>query len=85
MLQTSNVWQYDVLFYISGYKAKKLLKKIKCPECVESLYQPADVAHDHQYRHSITLLPCKCYGKLLGPSLSVVKVVMTTDTIARQA
>ena len=85
MLQTSNVWRYDVLFYISGYIAKKLLKKIKCPECAESLYQPADVAHDHQYHHSITLLSCKCYGKLLVPSLSVVKVVMTTDTIARQA
>ena len=84
MLQTSNVWRYDVLFYISGYIAKKLLKNIKCPECAEALYQPADVAHDHQYHHSITLLSCKCYGKLLVPSLSVVKVVMTTDTIARQ-
>ena len=84
MLQTSNVWRYDVLFYISGYIAKKLLKNIKCPECAEALYQPADVAHDHQYHHSITLLSCKCYGKLLVPSLSVVKVVTTTDKIARQ-
>ena len=84
MLQTSNVWRYDVLFYISGYIAKNLLKNIKCPECAEALYQPAYVAHDHQYHHSITLLSCKCYGKLLVPSLSVVKLVMTTDTIARQ-
>ena len=37
MLQTSNVWRYDVLFYISGYIAKKLLKNIKCPECAEAL------------------------------------------------
>ena len=31
MLQISNVWRYDVLYYISGYIAKKLLKNIKCP------------------------------------------------------
>ena len=84
MLQTSTVWRYDVLFYLSGYIARRLLKSIKCPECAEALYQPSDVVYDHQYHHSITLLSCKSYGKLLIPSLSVVKVVTTTDTLASQ-
>ena len=84
MLQTSTIWRYDVLFYISGYIAQKLLKIIKCPKCAEALYQPTDVVHDHQYHHSITLLSCKRYGRLLVPSLSVVKVVTTTDPLARQ-
>ena len=84
MLLTSTVWRYDVIFYVSGYISRKLLKIIKCPECAAALYQPTDTANDHQYKRNISLLSCKRYGKLLVTSSSVVKVVTSTDTFARQ-
>ena len=41
ILDSNPIWKDDVLFYISGFITRSLKKKLKCPECVASLYQPA--------------------------------------------
>ena len=42
ILDSSAIWKDDVLFYISGFISQSLKKKVKCPECVASLYQAVD-------------------------------------------
>eukprot|EP00795_Rhopilema_esculentum_P015525 gene15525-6788_t len=77
----STVWRSDVLHYISGYVAKKILEQIECSECASSLYQPSESTHLE--RGKTSLLSCKRYGNLLVPSTSVCKVVECVDKVAR--
>ena len=42
ILDSNPIWKDDVLFHISGFIARSLKKKLKCQECVASLFQPAD-------------------------------------------
>ena len=82
MLLTSTTWRSDVIFYISGYIAFKLLKILKCPECASALHEPAPP--NDTAGHCPSLLTCKSYGKLCTPSSSVVVVITLTDRLARQ-
>ena len=81
ILDSNPIWKDDVLFYISGFIARSLKKKLKCPECVASLYQPAD--NNNITYGSSSLTKCKAYGDLLIPSTSVFKVVKVTDRLVR--
>ena len=81
ILDSNPIWKDDVLFYISGFIARSLKKKLKCPECVASLYQPAD--NNNITYGSSSLTKCKAYGDLLIPSTSVFKVVNVTDRLVR--
>ena len=85
MLLTNNIWRLDVLQYISGFVAKKILESLDCPECAASLYQNSDSSGDHAYRGHPSLLSCKRYGNLLVPSWSVTRVVQCVDKVARRA
>jgi hypothetical protein len=57
MLVTSTTWRPDILFYISGYIAKKLCKTVKCGECAAALYQLPDEVDPHP--QTTSLLACK--------------------------
>lgn len=81
ILDSSAIWKDDVLFYISGFISQSLKKKVKCPECVASLYQAVD-SNSISYGSS-SLTKCKTYGDLLTPSNSVFKIVKVTDRLAR--
>ena len=81
ILDSSTIWKDDVLFYISGFISQSLKKKVKCPECVVSLYQAVD-SNSISYGSS-SLTKCKTYGDLLTPSNSVFKIVEVTDRLAR--
>ena len=69
ILDSSAIWKDDVLFYISGFISHSLKKKVKCSECVASLYQAADSNYISYGSSSLT--ECKAYGDLLIPSMSV--------------
>ena len=82
MLLTSTAWRSDVIFYIAGYIAFKVLKILKCPECASALHEPAP--SNDMAGHCPSLLACKRYGELCIPSPSVVAVITLTDRLARQ-
>ena len=63
MLDSNVIWKDGVLFYASGFTAHSLKKKLTCPECGASLYQP-DGNNDITYGSS-SLTKCKVYGDLL--------------------
>ena len=85
LLLSSNVWRADVLYYISGYVAKKLLESIHCPECVAAFYDNSGTSVGHDYLNSKSLLSCKRYGNLISPSDSLYRVVTCVDKLARKS
>ena len=72
LLLSANLWRADVLYYISGYIVRQILKPIDCPECVEALFDNSEV--DHGYHTSTSLFSCKKYGNLIIclPNLCIV-------------
>ena len=79
LLNTTNIWRYDALYYISGYIAKRLIESIKCPECAVALYEP-----QKDTTNASTLLSFKSHGSLFIPSSSTMRVVQETDKVARE-
>ena len=70
LLNTTNIWRYDALYYISGYISKRLIESIKCPEgAVAALYGPQKDA-----TNASTLLSFKSHGSLFIPSSSTMRV-----------
>ena len=88
-LNTSAIWQDDVMEYIGGYIAKKISKCLKCAECAAALaMEDVDVfpQTDHTYCGSsrkADLISFKSYGKLKRPTPSLVKVVKVADRYIR--
>ena len=82
LLKSSNDWKYDVLFFIGGFIAKKMVANMKCRECAAALYQSSN--QDHVLQSKTTLLLFKAYGNLFVPSSSLYKVVQTTDKLIRE-
>jgi len=80
----SNVWNADMLYYISGFVAKKLLESIQCPEYVAGLYDHSSTSVGYDNLSSKYLLLCKWYGNLILPSDSLYRVVACLDKLARK-
>ena len=84
-LNSSAIWQDDVMEYIGGYIAKKISKCLKCAECAAALaMEDVDVfpQTDHTYCGSSSkadLISFKSYGLLKRPTPSLVKVVKVAD------
>ena len=74
-----------MLYYISGYVAKKLLESIHCPECVAAFYDNSGTSVGHDYLNSKSLLSCKRYGNLISPSDSLYRVVTCVDKLDRKS
>ena len=85
LLISSNVWCADVLHYISGFVAKKILESIDCPECAAALYNNTYTSISYLHTAAKSLLTCKKYGNLLLPSYSVYRVVTCVDKLARRS
>ena len=85
LLISSNVWCADVLHYISGFVAKKILESIDCPECAAALYNNTDKSISYVHTGAKSLLTCKKYENLLLPSYSVYMVVTCVDKLARRS
>ena len=85
LLMSSNIWRADLLHYISGFVAKKILESIDCPECAAALYNNSDTSISHFNTGAKSLLTCKKYKNLLLPSYSVYKVVTCVDKLARKS
>ena len=85
ILLSSNVWRADVLYYISGFLAKKLLQSIQCPECVAAFYDNSSTPVGHDYLTPKSLLFCKQYGNSILPSDSLYRVVSSVDKLARKS
>ena len=83
LLVSSNIWKADVLHYISGYIAKKILKSLQCPECASALYENVESSFNQTTIMHVSLLSCKKFGNLLVPSTSTYKVVKVTDSVVR--
>ena len=82
---TSKLWRADVLHYILGFVAKKMLESIDCPECAAALYNNSDTSISYVHTGAKSLLTCKKYGNLLLLSFSVYKVVTCLDKLARRS
>ena len=82
---TSKLWCADVLHYISGFVAKKILESIDCPECAAALYNNSYTSISYVHTGAKSLLTCKKYGNLLLLSYSVYKVVTCLDKLARRS
>ena len=75
----STYWKYDVLFYIGGFIAKKMVANMKCLKCAASLYKSFNQEDINKIK--TTLLPL---GNLFVPSSSLVSIVQTTDKLVRE-
>lgn len=69
----------NILYYISGFIVRKILKKISCIECIEKLLRKKS---DHDYcsnNPAFKFLNMKDRGGLIHPSHDVFKVVQRTN------
>ncbi|KAE9521864.1 hypothetical protein AGLY_017746 [Aphis glycines] len=74
----------NVLYYISGYKVKKLIPVLQCPNYIKSLFNKSNYTNDHAYcqknkeafNNSISI---KNRGGLQIASESVFKIVKLTE------
>ena len=67
---------------LGGFITKKMVAKMKCPECATALYQLSN--QDHVLQCKTTLLSFKAYDNLFVPSSSLYRVVHTIDKLARE-
>ena len=73
MLEASHVWQYEVLFYISGFISpgfisRSLKRKVTCPDCVGALHEQVNKINNYG---PVPLIACKAHGDLFIPSSSL--------------
>ena len=82
LLLSSNVWRADVLYYISGFVVKKVIKSIDGPDCVSALCDNSSISTTHDHLNPKSLFNCKQYGNLMLPSDSVYRAVACVDKIS---
>ena len=82
LLLSTNIWGADVLYYLSGYIVRQVLKSIDCSDCAEALFDNTD--SDQTYHTRSSLFFYKRYGNLTMPSQSVYTVVSIVDKFARK-
>ena len=84
----TSVYQDAILGYIAGFIVRKILKRISCVQCSESLLHNLPNLHnDHGYGRyilpSLSLINSKNRGGLIIPSKSVVDIVIKSDKAFR--
>ena len=65
LLKTSTNLNYDAIYYISGYIAKKMVGIMECPECATAFCEPFSF-RDCIFGNKSTLLSFKAYGNLFS-------------------
>lgn len=66
-----NDYVQDVVTYIAGYVQKRLVNKIKCDECRESIYESAN--------ESCSLIDVKNFGGLVKPSKIIKQICLQRE------
>lgn len=71
-------YRHKIIVYIAGFVVKKLIKKIKCPDCSNSLLN-----HSGILKHG-DFLALRDLGGLKKPSDDVVSVCLLTEKYVRE-
>uniref|UniRef100_A0A1Y1K320 THAP-type domain-containing protein n=4 Tax=Photinus pyralis TaxID=7054 RepID=A0A1Y1K320_PHOPY len=66
----------QIVAYMGGFVVRKLLKKIKCEECIEALTSSVQ---------NVPLIALRDKGGLISPSDDVINICMTSETILKRA
>ena len=74
----------NVLFYISGYIIRNLIKNIECQDCTTSMVQ-LEASTDYQYYAApdATILNCNNRGCLIQESYGSYKVVAAAEKVCK--
>ena len=83
----ANQFQDNILYFIAGYIARKVLSRIKCSKCAEQLLSDPDDPKGSQYVLHPQYTECTCHrqkGGLFYASKAVLKVLKATEAAFRR-
>lgn len=79
MNNTFDIVKDNILYYISGFIVRCLLKKVDCQTCANSMLETlSEHNYNHKYSHSI-LVNVKNRGGLIKSSINVIKIVRVIE------
>lgn len=86
---THSDYQKNILYYITGYIIKNIVKRLKCNECRSLLLAADNTQNDHLYLLNInkyqSFTTFVNRGKLHFPSVEAYKIVIFADKIFKRA